>query len=497
MPCLAFSRCFAAFLLLAWSAVAAAQSFVDPRLRWRTLHTEHFSIHFAETRRDDARLVAAVAERLYPRITRIWRWEPRERTHILLMDSADFSNGFATPLPFNWSGIWLTPPDDGELLQNRDWLEMVLVHEFTHIVHLDKARGFPLSLRNVFGRLWPSFPNAIQPTWIIEGLAVYSESETAQGYGRLGNTHFEGMMRAEVARGLRSLAEVNADGRGFPLNRAYLYGGYFFAFLRERYGETAAPDLVYNYSGKLFWYPVDSNPESVTGKSMTELWQEYHDWLRGRFQPKPDTANEGEVLARAWTISSPVLSPGGERWYIQGDGYTLPMLMRQSAGNKPASLHETETETRAVAFGEGAVLLSQLEICGNYNLYYDLYRVDARGRRERLTECSRNRLAAPLKDGRIVVLRLTGGSAEVVVLDRAGQPQRTLYRAATGESIVGLAAKDGAVVVSSLRDGRWSLVDIGSGEPNVLVSDAAIKHSPRFGASADEVFFIADYGRIR
>ncbi len=499
MPVPAFSRCFAAFtaiVLLACSAAAGAQSFVDPGLRWRTLHSEHFSVHFAEARRDDARRVAAVAEEIYPRVTRMLRWEPRERTHVLLMDSADFSNGFATPLPFNWTGIWLTAPDDGELLQNRDWLEMVLVHELTHIVHLDKARGFPLTLRNVFGRLWPSFPNAVQPTWLIEGLAVYNESETAQGFGRLGNTHFEGMMRAEVARGLRSLAEVNADGRGFPLNRAYLYGGYFYAFLRERYGEQAAPDLVYNYSGKLFWYPVDSNPESVTGKTMTDLWVEYHDWLRERFKPKTEAPGEGEVLTRAWTIFSPVLSPGGERWYIQGDGYTLPSLMRQSAGGRPDSLRDTETDTRAVAFGADAVLLSQLEICGNYNLYYDLYRVDARGRRERLTECSRNRLAAPLGDGRIAVVRLSGASAEVVMLDPGGKTGRPLYRAAPGESIVGLAAKGDAVVISSLRDARWSLIDIGSGQPTVLVTDTAIKHSPRFGASTDEIFFIADYGKV-
>ena len=97
------------------------------------------------------------------------------------------------------------------------------------------------------------------------------------------------------------------------------------------------------------------------------------------------------------------------------------------------------------------VLLSQLEICDDYNLYYDLYRVDSRGRRTRLTECGRHRFAAPLEDGRIVVVRLAGVTAEVAVLDAAGKPQRTLYRAAAGESIVGLAAKGDAVVISTRR----------------------------------------------
>src|SRR5439155_13804122 len=123
--------------------------------------------------------------------------------------------GLASTLPFNYSAVFLSPPDEGELLQNREWLELVLTHELTHIVHLDKAHGGPYSARRIFGRLAFLFPNALQPRWIVEGLAVYAESDAANGYGRLGQSQFEGMMRAEAARGLRSLRELNADGRGF------------------------------------------------------------------------------------------------------------------------------------------------------------------------------------------------------------------------------------------------------------------------------------------
>ncbi|HUQ26613.1 MAG TPA: hypothetical protein VM140_13160 [Burkholderiales bacterium] len=500
MPASTFSRCFAALgaaALLVWSSCAGAQDFIDPNLRWRTLQTEHFTVHFAEQQRDHARRAAAVAERILPRITRILRWEPKEPTQIVILDSADFSNGFATPIPFNLSGIFLSPPDDGELLQNREWLEMVLSHELFHIVHLDKARGTPLALRNVFGRFPLLFPNAVQPTWIIEGLAVYNETDVARGYGRLENTHFEGMMRAEVARGLRSLAELNADGRGFPLNRNYLYGSYFFAFLRERYGEHAVIGFIENYSNNLGWAPVDSNPRRSTGKSMSELWPEFEEWLRTRFAPKEETpSQEGEILLKAWTIFSPALSANGERWYMQGDGYTVPQLMRRNREGKADAVRSVEQDTRIAPMGGGAVLLSQLEICDNYNLYYDLYRIDASGSRRRLTECARNRFAAPLDDGRIAAIRVLQGEAEVVMLDGSGKVLRTLYRATAGESLTGLAARDGSVVVTSLRGEQWSLVEIGAAEPVVLVSDSAIKHSPRFGSSTDEVFFIADYGKI-
>jgi len=49
-----------AVLLLA-SAQAGAQ-FVDPALPWRSFDTEHFTVHFAERYRSQARAVAETAE---------------------------------------------------------------------------------------------------------------------------------------------------------------------------------------------------------------------------------------------------------------------------------------------------------------------------------------------------------------------------------------------------------------------------------------------------
>ena len=486
-----------ACLLVFWTAAAHAQwdelRFVDPRLSWRTVESEHFSAHFAEGYRDEARLALAVAESVYPRVTAALDWEPRSRTHLVILDSADFSNGEASALPFNFASIFLTPPDAGELLQNRDWLELVLTHELFHVVHLDKARGGPLSLRTIFGRLPFLFPNTLQPSWIVEGLAVDAESDPARGYGRLGQSTFEGMMHAEAARGLRSLAEVNAEGRGFPLNRDYLYGSYFFAFLRERYGADAVRAFVENYSVNLIPFRVESNPKAITGKPMDALWLDYQAWLRNKFSGQPGTPiSEGEPLLSAFSIQSPALSADGTRWYVQGDGYTRPRLVRQGPGEAPKRLRETEDDTRLAPAGDG-VLMSELEICRNYNLLYRLYRVDARGARQPLSECQRERLAAPLADGRIAVVRATAGANDVLMLDGQGRELRSLYRTAPGESLSGLAAYADSIVLTSLRDARWSVIKLKDGQASVLVSDAAIKYSPRFDEHG-ELFFVANYG---
>ncbi len=494
--------------LLFWGLRAEAQ-FADPSLRWRTLDTAHFSVHFAEHYRSQAQVVAEVAESVYPRITGWLKWQPESRTQIVVLDSLDFSNGYASPFPFNFIGIILSPPDEGELLQNREWLELVLTHEFTHIVHLDQARGPAGVLRQIFGRylvlplpftaLFPSgFPNLLEPNWMIEGLAVYSESDWNKQYGRLGQSHFEGMMRAEIARGLRSLAEVNAEGRGFPLNRDYLYGSYFFLFLAERYGPDAIPKYVETYSGRWFPFRVHSTPRLVTGKAMDELWIEYHDWLNARFAEKPGREPDGggDIIVHDWSITSPLRTPRGDRWYVQGNGYTRRKLMRQTLGGDVEAVRNVESGTRLAAFPDGDLLLSQPEICNNYNYYYDLYRLGPGDRLSRLTRCGRFRFAAPIADGRIAAIRVVSGEAEVVLLNSRGELERSLYRAAPDEALTGLTAKGETVVVTSLRGERWSLVEIAEGKSSVLVSDRAVKHSPRFGDSANEIYFVADYGNV-
>jgi hypothetical protein len=447
-------------------------------------------VHFAERQRAQARAVAGTAERVLPSITGLLRWRPQSRIQLVVLDSADFANGFASPLPFNHTAIWLSPPDDGELLQNREWLELVLTHELFHVVHIDMARGAALGLRRVFGRLPFLFPNILQPRWIVEGLAVQAESEDAKAYGRLGNSYFEGMMRAEASRGFRTLAEINAGGRGFPLNRDYLYGAYFFAFLKERYGQAALTRFIENYSDNVIPWRIHSNPVLATGKNMEQLWAEYDGWLKKRFESKPAAVREGEVLARAWSLTSPALAADGTRWYVSGTGYVRPRLMREASGGEPKALRDVEQDARVFASPAGTLLLAQPEICRNYNYYYDLSRVDADGRSKRLTDCGRYRHAAALDDGRVVALQIEDGVAEVVAIGGG-----RLYRAVPGESVTGIAARGDLVVVTTLRDGRWSLVQISNGKTEVLVSDAAAKHSPRIGEGG-EVFFIADYGKV-
>ena len=40
-----------------------------------------------------------------------------------------------------------------ELQYTRDWIEMVVTHELSHIFHLDVTSGFGRLIRTIFGRV--------------------------------------------------------------------------------------------------------------------------------------------------------------------------------------------------------------------------------------------------------------------------------------------------------------------------------------------------------
>ena len=104
---------------------------------WHTFNTEHFKVHFHDETEATAREAATVAERIYAKVTTLYDFEPAGKTHLVLMDPDDYSNGAAYYYD-NKIMIWASPLDF-ELRGSHRWLQNVITHEFTHIITLQKA----------------------------------------------------------------------------------------------------------------------------------------------------------------------------------------------------------------------------------------------------------------------------------------------------------------------------------------------------------------------
>ena len=87
-------KTFFQFILLI-NLVLSQGWYNHPELDWKTIETEHFLIHYhAETKRS-AEESAAVAEKIYEPVTSFYDFEPDTKTHLIIKDVDDISNGAA------------------------------------------------------------------------------------------------------------------------------------------------------------------------------------------------------------------------------------------------------------------------------------------------------------------------------------------------------------------------------------------------------------------
>ena len=102
-------------------------------------------------------------------------------------------------------------------------------------MHLEPARGVPGFGRKLLGRAPYLFPNVFTPTWMIEGLAVYEETEgTAFGRGpqpRLADGAAHGRPRGATSRARTRRSTASTDWPGGQAS--YLFGEGFLRYLSD------------------------------------------------------------------------------------------------------------------------------------------------------------------------------------------------------------------------------------------------------------------------
>jgi len=405
---------------------------IPPDAPWRTLETAHFRVTFPEHLEWVGREAAARAERAYDRLSELFVEAPEGRTEVLITDHVDRSNGSARVAPFKQVVIFARPPVDGLALSHfDDWLELVLVHELTHVFHFDVAGPVGDALRAVFGRVpvtWPFFPQQSTPRWTVEGLATWYESGLSES-GRVRGSQHEMVLRtAALEDRFEEIDEASGLSPVWPSGqRPYIYGSLFFDYLIDRFGIDRMRDFVEAVGGQLVPYRLDAAAEAAFGVSFSEAWREWRaartdeaEAMRERLAAKaPLTELEVITGGARFALYPQVTADGRSLLYSRSDGRSDAQL-RRSALDGTESEHFTRVNG-AAAFdvrADGQVVFAQLERVDPYRTYSDLWIADPDGDTRRLTEGARLDHPTVSPDGReIVAIQVENASTRLVAVD--------------------------------------------------------------------------------
>lgn len=495
----------------------------DPAKIWRTIDTPHFHITYYVYRdgrgeQAVAERLAAIAEEAHTDLTRILGpgLSDKRKTWVLLTDDTDDYNGSATVQPYPAVRLFASSPDDrAELNDYDDWLRVLFVHEYTHILHLGTIGGLCATMVNAilgWGLGIAYAPNQTAPRFILEGLAVFEESERTSG-GRLRNSVWDMYLRAATLEGrlLRIEQFTNSTVR-FPYGNApYLYGSAFMRYLAAHYGQAALRRFYEDYGSNCIPQALNRSLKRAIGHTWDELYHDFQVELGQHYRAQRDAiARRGITPTRVLTqpreaLSRPAFTPDGHLVFADSDGYTRPVLRRVPVMGGPL-----KTELRVD--GAGGVDLSRdgrtlvfhaLEPWRTYYLYTDLYLRDrARGRTRRLTRGLRASNPALSPDGQSVAFEFNEGSSRGLGLLslHSGQVQVLIPASGFEQVYTPTFSPDGQTVAFSWwRSGGYRdiwLLDLKSRALRQITHDRAIDMEPRYSPDGKYLYFVSDRTEI-
>lgn len=496
-------------LIVAGGAPAVHAASFPPHLRFRSLVAPRVTVHFHHGLEMQAREAAALATEILARHEA--RYGQRlGRVQVVLADTDDDPNGFASPLPYPMVHVRAAAPDGSDEFGNHDsWLRLVLTHELAHVVHLEQARGLPGFGRKVFGRAPFLFLNASAATWMVEGLATFEETEgTAFGRGR--NPDSRMVVRMAALEGDfpgedRAVAGLDRWPAG---QAAYLFGEAFLRDLTEKTGPDTLPSLSRVHAGRPLPFLDDRTAAKVTGRSFHALWKS---WRAGQERA---AAAEAERLAAPGLTASRALTRTGVRQTtprFSPDGrliaYTSGTLTRlrgirvmRADGTGDRLITSRNGGTALAWTPDGRWLVyDEPDTHRLFATYSDLRAVEvATGRRRRLTRGARAQDPDVAPDGRAVVfVRQTGDGSELATIGLDGQGQRDLTRSERGVqwSHPRFSPRGDVVAASRWRPGGWLdvvLVDASTGEVQTLLEDRAKDVEPAWTPDGSHVVVRSD-----
>jgi hypothetical protein len=255
----------------------------DPAsIHWKQIKTPHFQVIFPSGFTGEAQRMTNLLEYGYTMGSYSLDWHPAT-IPVILHNYTTESNGLVAWAPKRME-LFTTPPQD---IYPQDWLEQLALHEFRHVVQVDKLnQGITKAFSYLLGQQLPGALSSALGSWFLEGDATVNETTLSHsGRGRLPS--FEMELRAQALDGKRFF---NYDESVLQSFRKYVpdyyqFGYQMIAYSRNRYGNRLwSNTLTYVARNPYLINPVHFSLKKETGLNKRQLFDETFDTLRVRWE---------------------------------------------------------------------------------------------------------------------------------------------------------------------------------------------------------------------
>ncbi|MEO0077860.1 MAG: hypothetical protein ABIK86_02550 [candidate division WOR-3 bacterium] len=476
----------------------------DPGRNWFTLETPNFDVHFSSRGKltseaaDLARDIARICEEVRATLAKSTGYSISEPVQVVVTDFYDYSNGWAAPFPYPTIRIIPTPPA-GSRVGDDNWLRTLILHEYSHLLQLSRAEGPILSLRRLFGSV--VLPNALLPSWLVEGYAIYNETRFSNS-GRLRSPSQSMMLKAAADAG-RLLTIDQCDGYELQRwpggNAPYLYGSRFLAHLAGPFPPGIWDEFNQRHA-QLLPFCENAVARALLGRRFDYLWRS---WQTTLTPEKPArTSSLQHLTEHGSATGSPCWSRSGtELFYIcRTDRERTAIRALDIRSRTSRVLYRGDVFGPLALSPDGRLLaFSEFRIVRNGALVSDISVLDiASGTVRRLTTDRHARDPDFAPDTSLLLFVSSHGAQnDLVLLDLSTGDERHLTQSdsRTVYSSPRLSPGGRWIAVSVSRPGGFSdieLIDRNSGWSVSITNDRATDLSPAWSRTGKTLFFVSD-----
>jgi hypothetical protein len=244
-------------------------------LKWLQIRTPHFQLIFPSQISAVGNRTANVLESVYQPISQSLGVFPKPLS-VILQNQTATANGFVSLLPRR-SEFFTTPPQDINLLGTNNWLDLLAVHEFRHVVQYEKAKtGAGKFYHFLLGNTAvAAYSNLVVPNWFWEGDAVGEESSlTTSGRGRIPS--FDMALRTQLlTKGSFSYSKAVCGSFKDFIPNHYVSGYYMTTYMKNKFGVDAWDKILkQTYYDPPYPFSFSNNIKRVTKIKTEQLYNQ-------------------------------------------------------------------------------------------------------------------------------------------------------------------------------------------------------------------------------